>query len=1250
MKRFLFLFLVLAGFAAQSQVYNNEWINYSRTYYKFKVGATGVYHINQPTLAALGIGSIPAEQFQLWRNGQEIPLFTTVASGAMGAADYIEFWGEMNDGKPDKEFYRVADFQLNDKWSLQTDTAAFFLTVNPAGPNLRFQTTANNLIGNIIPVEPYFMHTTGTYWKNKINNGYAAVVGSLVYSSAYDQGEGWTSSDIGPNITLSDNQTNLNVYTGPGAPNGSLKLHAFGNSLNPRTFQVSVNGNMVYNQSLDFYDYLKTSVDVPLAYFSAGSALIDMKNVTIFGSDRLVVAQDVLTYPRIFDFANLRNFYFELAANINGNYLEIANFNHNGTAPVLYDFTNGRRYVGDISNPLLVKFVLLPSASQRKMVLMNQEAVNINTVSTLTARNFVNFSLAANQGNYLIITSPLLMTATGGGNPVDEYRAYRASATGGSFNVKVYLSDELIDQFAFGIKRSAIGIRNFLRFANNNFSTTPIKNVFLMGKGVWYFSNKLSEANPNLEKLSFVPTWGIPGSDNLMACEPGNNIPMMPVGRLSVITGDEIRDYLNKVKQYELTQVTPSPYIIDKAWMKNVGHVIGASDDNLTAVLSTYMEGYKETATDTAFGAKVETFTKTSTDAVEQANSIRLQNLFQEGVGVVTYFGHSSATTLEYNLDDPYNYNNPGKYPLFILLGCNAGNFFNFNLARLATKETISEKYVLAQNRGGIASIASTSLGIVHYLDIYNSRTYKAFSVTKYGLSLGEIMRETITDVFSSYSQSDFFARIHCEQSALHGDPAMKLNSAALPDYAIEDQLVKIAPSFISVAETSFKVDASFINLGKSVNKDIVIELSRTYPDLTTAVIKRDTIPGIRYMDSLTFTVPIDAIHDKGLNKITIKVDADNKVAEIYESNNSITKDVFIFEDEARPVSPYNFAIINQQGIKMIASTANPFALPRNYTMEMDTTELFNSPFKLTKTLNSPGGILEFTPGITFVDNTVYYWRVSPVPVSGPPVWNSASFIYLNGSEIGFNQSHYYQHGKSDKERIHLAAEDRKWKYDSLQHFIFAKNAVFQSASQQEGDLIVAPDGNPYIRSACVGFSLIFNIFEPTKFKPNENLTSQYGSAAVCAPSRRWNYEYSFMNPASRKLAMDFMDSIPAGWIVVVRNIVNNTQSGGFIDSWKNDTLIHGSGKSLYHKLKAVGFDQVDSLTTTRAFIHVYKKGDNSFIPASTVSAGIYDVISLTKNLKSPDTLGYITSPLFGRAKAWKLLKWRGTSAPDILP
>ncbi len=276
--------------------------------------------------------------------------------------------------------------------------------------------------------------------------------------------------------------------------------------------------------------------------------------------------------------------------------------------------------------------------------------------------------------------------------------------------------------------------------------------------------------------------------------------------------------------------------------MKNIVHVTGASDNNTSDILLNALNGHKTIIEDTLYAGNVHTFTKNSADAVQQVASTRLKSLFKEGIGILTYFGHSSASTLEFNLDNPQNYDNQGKYPVFIVMGCNAGSFYNFNLARFATKETISEKFVLAKDRGAIAFLASTHLGIVHYLDIYNSRNYRAISGAKYGGTLGEIMEEAIRQVFDTTTENDFYARFQCEQFTLHGDPALRFYNFAKPDYVIEEQQVKISPSFIPMFRNSFQSKCQFYEYREAINKKIVIEMKRTYPDLTVELIRRDTI------------------------------------------------------------------------------------------------------------------------------------------------------------------------------------------------------------------------------------------------------------------------------------------------------------------------------------------------------------------------------------------------------------------------
>ena len=199
MKRILLILLIaIPGLSATAQTfpYNNEWIDYSKTYYKFYVGKTGLYRISQTVLASIGIGSIPAEQFQLWRNGREVPIYTSVPSGPLGGSDFIEFWGEKNDGLPDSTLYRDPSFILSNKHSFQTDTAAFLLNRKSCRGNLRLQNTVNNVAGNVLPPEPYFMFTEGKYFRDYINPGYYVDAGEYVHSSSYDKGEGWVCWDI----------------------------------------------------------------------------------------------------------------------------------------------------------------------------------------------------------------------------------------------------------------------------------------------------------------------------------------------------------------------------------------------------------------------------------------------------------------------------------------------------------------------------------------------------------------------------------------------------------------------------------------------------------------------------------------------------------------------------------------------------------------------------------------------------------------------------------------------------------------------------------------------------------------------------------------------------------------------------------------------------------------------------------------------------------------------------------------------
>ncbi|MGI8600561.1 MAG: C25 family cysteine peptidase, partial [Chitinophagaceae bacterium] len=1271
MKNFLVCLLIISGLSADSQVYNNEWIaDYNKTYYKFKVGKEGLHRISNDILVTAGLGSVQAQDFQLWRNGVEVPIYTSASTGTFSASDYIEFWGEYNDGKPDKALYRNPDFQLNDKWSLLTDSSTYFLTTN-SGSNKRLIPTANNIAGNTLSPELFFMHTVGNYVRDggvipdqrnySINSGKYQIVGSeYLYSSSYEEGEGFTSQVIDSAGVL--NYTFSNLYTYSSGPSAKFKISILGNAYNRRRYQVRVNGDSVLGNQMDFFNYRRDSALFSPVKISTNTAQIGVHNLAARRPDRMAVAKLELTYPRYFHFGGAKNFEFSLPASGSGNYLEIAGFSHGNTAPVLYDITNGKRYVADISNPSLVKILLEPSAIERKLILISGETSNRIELTNLQSKSFTDYSLQQNQADYIIISHPALFAGANGANPVEDYRQYRSSVNGGSFNTKIYLTEDIVDQFGFGIKNHPVALRNFLMFSRNKFSAAP-SNVFLLGKAVHYVHQRYSEQwsltdKQNMQKLNLVPTFGWPASDMLLVSDPGSSQPKTPIGRLSVIYPQEVTDYLNKVKEYEQQQKFQSPLIKDKAWMKNVVHIVGSSEPGLQNTLDIFMNNYANIIKDTLFGAKVTTFTKTSANAIQQISEGVLDKLFEEGISLMTYFGHSSSTTLEFNLNNPEQYNNQGKYPVFIGLGCNAGDFYNYNTIRFTKKETISERFTLAPNRGTIGFIASSHFGIVEYLHIYNTRSYRGITYQNYGQSIGQIMKSTIEKVFADQSEVDVYARAQCEETSLHGDPALSINSHEKPDYVIEDNMVRLTPGFVSIADQSFKVHASMINMGMALNKNIVVEVKREYPDGTTGIVSRDTIPGIRYIDSVIVNIPIDPLRDKGLNKITVTVDADNIVDELFETNNSVTKEIYIYEDEPRPVYPYNYSIVNKQGFKFIASTADPFSGIKQYKLELDTTEKFNSPFKISQTINSIGGIIEFPSTVTYTNNVVYYWRVGLVPEAGDIAWNNFSFIYLQNHEPGFNQSHYYQNTKSASENIVLDSASRNWQYINVAHNLLVRNIVFGYGGNQENLLSVSVDGVSYIRSACVGNSLIFNVFDANTFRPWKNVDANgnnlhlYGSgSANCQESRNWNFEFSYMTPQSRKNMMDFMEAIPAGSFVVVRSVDAN-DPGSFSSTWMSDTTLYGSGQSLYHKLLSAGFTGIDQLTSPKPWIMIYTKDD---VSKTEFSVGLTreDQIILSYDVNVPSGSGEITSPSFGPALSWKNLIWSGTSsdtAPGDVP
>jgi hypothetical protein len=1292
-KKLILLFLLFCSIGATAQL-NNSWIDYSKTYYKFKLGEDNLYRIPQSAFAAVGLGTTNADHFQLWRNGVEVRLYTPITAAPLGTSDYVEFYGEMNDGKADKTLYRNPQFQLADRYSLETDTAAYFLTVNPASVNLRYTITANPAPPTGTVADAYFMRKVDLFYRKQYSRGFATDFGEYVYSSAYDEGEGPVSLSVSalpattaapvplPTI-FTETFSDLNVYYGGPQNALSIRTKVFfttansyrkvnlkasnvtviptlpspSPSTNPDMITTGLKSLSVIANNLSLATFMPNGSTMPLSFVLTNNNPAQPSSFPQPPIDNMVIATVGITYPATFNFNNTKSFAFELAASSTGNYLIIDNFNYGTVAPLLLDMNTGKRFTGDITTPGKVKF-MLPASTDivRKFILYNMEASNIKTISALASNTFVDYNAAANKGDYIIISHPKLYDDGAGVNNVELYRAYRSTANGGGYNAKVADINELTDQFAFGIKSHPVAIRDFLRFMDANYTVKP-KAIFLIGRGISYYDKKSLELNtatyatnaPLLDKLDFIPTFGWPPSDVLLASPQGQVNPITPIGRLGAIDGKEVGYYYQKMLQYEQAQRLQSPLIADKAWMKNTMQIVGGRTDPEVATFNFYMDGYKDSwIKEPFFGGNVDRFSKTQSGVIENADNIKIAQDLTDGVGFIKYFGHSSASTFEFNLSDPYIYNNVGKYPFFHVSGCTAGNYYNFDPTRVSTLSTLSEKYVLANQRGSIAFLADTHFGIPGYLNYFNDKFHENFCKTAYGQTVGQQIKNVITTLGGANPSLDYNTRIHIEEINLHGDPALKINNFPKADYVIEPQLIKVSPSIITVSDQSFNVKAIWRNIGKATEDSIRVIVKRTLSNNVVEVLKDTMIFATKYMDSLELTIPISPLKDKGNNKICIELDHTDLVNELYETNNKACTDFFIFEATLSPIYPYNYAIINTQNITYSASTANPLLpVTSNYIMEIDTTALFNSPFKKAYNRTGLGGLIEFNPtNITFTDSTVYYWRTAVIPASGNTIWNTASFVYLPNSTSGFNQSHYYQHLDNTYDNKMYLDADRQLKFKNfdtelkVSHGNYPPND-FPVDFVSLGSSIISRFGSVY---GTLQFVVLDGVTgNPLRNGPNGN-AGLYGSLQTGLSSIVNQFQFNFNDNLSRNKIARFIDSMPNNASIYMYGhyfTVDNALP--WASQWTGDTVAPGS-KNLHQTFLNYGLKPfLDSFYRNRPMFFKFTKNNpaNLFYKIGD-SARQLMVFNIPINISN--TSGELKSPVYGPARAWGDFHWRGYS------
>ncbi|MFT4600488.1 MAG: hypothetical protein ACI857_000662 [Arenicella sp.] len=1273
MNKLLVILSLLVSSVSIGQ-YANDWIDYSQKYYSFKVWEDGIYKIDYSALNSSGVpvSSISPDNFQLFgfEKEQEI-LIEDGNDGSFDPGDYILFYGQKNTIWMDSVMYGGSENVGNEFYAHYNDTIHYFLSWNSGSANERMIELTDVAFTSYSPLN-FFIKSSVAEFHSSYLPGFS--IAGMSYSE-YISGEGWFGPGINataPNPYHDVIVPSANYYTAVGAPPVKVRSVSASNSsaittgTNNHHLQINYSNADILAVDTSFHGYKlnKIEFEFPVTDLAGLTTKFRHELIDDLGvpTDFQNVASVEMWYPHDMSIANASSFDLIVPFNTSesSSRLDLTNFN----APNPHGFIVGDQIkkVPIIEN-LGIHQLLVPNAvggeDQELIIIDETEIINIISLNAVNGSgNFTNYTAQDYEAAYIIVSADPLMTSS------EDYRLYRESAAGGGFNAKLIDVAELSLQFGGGVLKHPFAIRNFVKYA---YATTTFKptNLFLIGKGIREGNeNVASQAGVRQSTLSYewslVPAYGFPCSDILLTSNLlGNGLePLVPTGRLAAKTPAEVDLYLSKMMEYELAQDPNSAYNIpDKLWQKHILHFGGGSNANEQGQFKNYLAHYEQYLEDTLFGGQVNSFYKTVSDPIDPVTLYEVNEYINNGVSLMTFFGHASVDGFDQNVDEPSNWNNKGKYPVVVGNGCLAGNVFE------PTALSTSEKYLLVADKGSIAFLANVKQAFSNSLHQYSNDLFHRISGEDYGLSLGKQIQNTIYTVSGTTGGQSFGTDNVMTQMTLHGDPALKVNSHLNPEFEINSSTVFITPETVDLSVDSIDVNVVLYNLGMATNDTFAIELTRSFPnngpDSTYSIL----VPGSDYVDTVVFTIPFYNNIAVGINEFKIVVDQPSIVTEQYDEvgNNQLVFQEIFDVDGIYPVWPYDFAVVPNDTITLKGSTVNPFAGLGSYRFEIDTTDLFNSPQHKYASVTQEGGVVEveydqwFNVGnndsndLVLGDSAVYFWRVA-YEDTGAYYWIENSFQHIE-DKVGWGQEHFFQFKNNDFLFIDYNRAQRKRLFGPAYRTIDCD--VYGSATTwlETAFTLYHVDGEIAEYNFCtINPQILVCIIDPVTLKPWKTLYD-YGGGIIANPDNDFGNHNNNGGCRPRPEAhFSFWQGIPTEMDAFDNMIANEVPDGHYVmiysaryadfSEWDAQT---------YATFASLGADSLAvTQTEDRPFIIFTKKGNTGGAGQAVSNGGTVELfgsnpselIGFADTLWGFDFFGAESSPIIGPAANWQTLYW----------
>jgi hypothetical protein len=1111
--------------------------------------------------------------------------------------------------------------QPHSYYNLYSDTTSFFLTFNA------FMTPSSHRMDSVIeentggiPKEAYHLDEKLLILSDTYSGGHSEI--DLLTDTDFVEGEGWTGAPISHGQFK---EYTLNDITGGYPPGGEpqLELMVAGRGSQPHRFEVYVGGSTASLRSLgthDFSGYGTVTVNETLAWSDLGSDGKMIVRVATLGDaatyDRVSLSYAKLRYPQEITGSDEDKF-FRLRINPSGkSYLEIPGLPAQAR---LYDITDAAQPL-QIRNPAAA---IIPNASSERILM-----TSANYLTPPVSR--VSFTLMdPTSYDYIIISHRSLMKpALGYGDVVQAYADYRSSEPGGSFRPLVVEVSQLYDQFNYG-EVSALAIRRFMQYLA---SQNVPRYLFIIGEDIDIWYNYFRKPQQFSNYKSLVPTAGYPGSDAYytfnMAGEA--DMPAVPTGRITAMKPEEVAAYLNKVREMESL-----PH--NELWRKNILHLSGGINPGEPERFRDYLGDFQKIAEGYHFGGSVKWVAKQSTNPVEFVN---IDEEVNSGLNLITFYGHSASSVIDFDIgfvtDPKLGYENKGKYPMFLINGCNAGSFF-------INSKLFGEDWIHAENKGAVGFIAHTSYGLEstlkHYSEIFYQVAYGDSAFVYQGI--GDIQKEVAGRYMQSVPRT--VANLsQVEQMLLLGDPAVKLFGASKPDYEISENNI-IIESFNEDPVTAFSDSMAMHlivpNFGMAREDTLHVRVTRTFAD-NSAVTYDTLFPPVLYSDTLTFIIRKENTFGAGSNAFSIELDPENEIPELNENNNSVVFSYVIPLNRTKNLFPHDFAIVNSPSVSLTFQSTDAMSDARTYTLEVDTVNTFDSPYKTSYPVQGTvlnRKLIQLLPE----DSLTYYWRTrfsDPLPDESQE-WEMNSFTFIENGPEGWAQMHFPQYLKNQSVGLVKDTEVRQLGFEETVTSVFINN--FGSAQGSSHlDVSVKLNGTEYQintqQKACRLNTINLIAFEKVSTVPYAPVPLKFQDFRTCGrqPQVINSFrltEFYGVDPDTGEPAgmVTAVDNVQPGDSVVLFSIGNASYS-----LWPND---------IRTKLGELGISiaQIDALQNGQPVVIFGKKGTAPGSARILVSDELplnQQSLEVNGSVSGGYNFGNMTSTLIGPAQEWHSL------------